>query len=191
MAKAAKSLCDRCEHRTIVGEPFCRTCGCPTAWASHDERVAWEVAQYRHISATVPIGVAYENSTRSDNSGATKNRRRGPGKLFSRRSHVPQPATPDPQILESPEPVLRAVPDEPLAETKPVVETKPPVETKPAPRRVSAAKPKKAASEPVADASTTVLVLRLLNARVAELDAKVQELQGEVNTLRNGKRGRR
>ena len=47
MKRAKKRyLCSFCEGRLVEGEPFCRSCGNPTSWASHDEKVAWELEQY-------------------------------------------------------------------------------------------------------------------------------------------------
>src|SRR5690349_14198093 len=94
MAKAARFECDRCEQRLVGGAPFCKHCGYPTTWASHEDRTAWEVAQYRHKSANVPMGYAYQPAqplaptTRAD-------KPRGISKLFGRRSSVPEfPALP-------------------------------------------------------------------------------------------------
>lgn len=40
-------VCDRCETPFRSATAFCPGCGGPTAWASHDERVQWEVRQWR------------------------------------------------------------------------------------------------------------------------------------------------
>lgn len=54
MAKRPNApICSRCEtpfRRTV---PFCDGCGGPTPWASHDDRVAWEVRQWRASRETV------------------------------------------------------------------------------------------------------------------------------------------
>jgi hypothetical protein len=65
MARAQKKiLCDICEMARIdVGSPFCGSCGHPTQWASHDDRVEWELGQWRKTRARSsggrePVGVA-------------------------------------------------------------------------------------------------------------------------------------
>ncbi len=53
MAKKPNApLCARCETPFRDVSPFCAACGGPTPWASHDERVAWEVRQWRASRAT-------------------------------------------------------------------------------------------------------------------------------------------
>jgi hypothetical protein len=48
MARAQTTDCGACPTgRVGFGETSCGTCGHPTTWASHDERVEWEVAQWR------------------------------------------------------------------------------------------------------------------------------------------------
>ena len=63
MAKAARAICDRCEHRVHSGAPYCDNCGVPTAWATHDDRVAWELHQYRDKAEKAPMGVLYDPSS--------------------------------------------------------------------------------------------------------------------------------
>jgi hypothetical protein len=45
--KQTSILCDSCESPLRVDSSFCPACGRPTRWATHDERVAWEVRQWR------------------------------------------------------------------------------------------------------------------------------------------------
>ena len=40
-------VCESCESPLRSDSPFCSSCGKPTRWATHDERVAWEVRQWR------------------------------------------------------------------------------------------------------------------------------------------------
>ena len=54
MPKVAKVLCVHCDKKMETGESFCPHCKEPTQWATHDERVQWELANYRKLSA-VPI----------------------------------------------------------------------------------------------------------------------------------------
>jgi len=45
--KVNAPLCDRCEAPYRSATSFCASCGGPTPWTSHEERVAWEVRQWR------------------------------------------------------------------------------------------------------------------------------------------------
>jgi hypothetical protein len=188
MAKTAKATCDLCEHRIVVGASFCDNCGCPTAWATHDERTAYEVAQYRHKSATVPMGVAYENQPPSG-AVATKERR----KLFARRSPARQITLPEPKRVEPPQaaPVLKSVPDAPKGAApmapKPARAMQPASELKPVAKKPVAKKQVAevaAAAEPSGDTPVTILAVKMLNARVKELDAQVQKLSRELEAVK-------
>jgi len=199
MAKPAKAICDRCENRITAGDPFCGTCGCPTSWANHDERTAWEVAQYRHKSANAPIGVAYDRPKPTiviDKPKLTK--RMG---LFSRRSHAPKLLMPEPKrvdptiVLPPAEPVAAEEPapsaQAPASAPAPILKSVPDAVTKtPARPAVARPKPSKTDEEPLRDTPATVLAMRMLNARVAELDARIRELQSEVEALRGDPRKR-
>ena len=176
MAKAARAVCERCEHRLHSGAPFCSKCGIPTAWASHDDRVAWELNQYREKAEKSPMGVLYEpSSVRTAVMDKPKSSRRP--RLFGRKSShgttivVPEAAPPAPAP-----PVLRAV--EPL----PVQE----LPEKPKARSVARPKPAKTDKEPLRDTPATMLAMRMLNARVAELDSTIQKMQHEIEMLRRG-----
>jgi len=167
MAKAARALCDSCESKVVAGASFCGRCGAPTSWASHSERTAWEVAQYRHKTANVPIGVAYEQAPAPQAPAKS----RGVVRMFSRRAHVPGRPQAEAQ---------RAAP--------PVAERAPEPRAKLASRsKQAAAKRSNADAEPLHDTPATVLAMRLLNARVAELDARVQELAHELSATRDAK----
>ncbi len=47
-------LCSRCEAPFRAQTAFCAECGGPTPWATHEERVAWEVRQWRASRAREP-----------------------------------------------------------------------------------------------------------------------------------------
>jgi hypothetical protein len=49
-----------CDKKIVAGVSLCEHCSRPTQWASHDERVDWEVAQWRQTraEARVPAAVA-------------------------------------------------------------------------------------------------------------------------------------
>ena len=178
MAKAAKITCERCEYRLTGGAPFCRQCGYPTAWASHEDRTAWEVAQYRHKSKNVPMGYAYEPA-RPVVTSAPATKPRGVGKLFSRRAHVPDFSAQIPAPAPGPAaPALTVVSDR--AEKR-VAAEKPAAHAKP--RTAPSVKPARV-EDSGGDTPATILAARLLNARVAELDAKVQGLQRAIEQLR-------
>lgn len=47
-------LCSRCEAPFRSQAAFCEECGGPSPWATHEERVAWEVRQWRKSRAGEP-----------------------------------------------------------------------------------------------------------------------------------------
>lgn len=49
MPKTAKVLCLHCDKKMDAGEAFCAHCQHPTQWATHDERVKWELQNYRKL----------------------------------------------------------------------------------------------------------------------------------------------
>jgi hypothetical protein len=182
MAKAAKALCARCENRVTAGNPFCGSCGYPTSWANHEERTTWEVAQYRHKTTSVPLGVLYEPKKPTIVLDKPKpSRRIG---LFSRKSHAPQLLLPEPKRVDPVEPILKSVPDQPeavapaQAPARPASKAAAPA-AKPAPR----IKPRATDKDRATDDPATVMAMRMLNARVAELDAQVQKLQRQIESM--------
>jgi len=48
MARKARVryLCTYCEAKISEGTSFCGSCSHPTSWATHDEKVAWELRRY-------------------------------------------------------------------------------------------------------------------------------------------------
>ena len=180
MAKAARFECERCEQRLAGGIPFCKHCGYPTGWASHEDRTAWEVAQYRHKTATVPMGYAYEPAKPPAPSAAPQ-KSRGIAKLFGRRQQMPPFPAAMPKRATQPQ--LTVVPEAPPA---PKVAARPAArDARPAPKpRSAAARPSSRAAVTKADESAAVVAARLLNARVAELDAQVQQLRSELSAMR-------
>ncbi|MCA1833281.1 MAG: hypothetical protein ABR548_12170 [Actinomycetota bacterium] len=138
MGKKLRFFCTRCEQRIDEGKSFCNTCGFPTTWASHDEKVEWELLQWedaRRKAAPDPIEDAPKR-------GAARSRP-------VRRSH---PAD--------------VVPVHRSATRKPETSPKLP---------------------PLPDANDNAMlikVLRLLNAKVAELEARIVELEGSEEPQR-------
>jgi hypothetical protein len=108
MAKAARTFCDRCESRIVVGEPFCGACGHPTSWATLDERAAWEVAQYREKSVTAPIRAPADDAprlraaARDDlaNQGRPARDKKAFGLFSRRRQPAPALVLPDAKRVE-------------------------------------------------------------------------------------------
>ena len=155
MAKQPKTTCDRCESRIAVGVPFCGSCGYPTTWASHDERAAWEVAQYREKTATAPINKIAGDAPRKRAASrvdvldrpAVKREKKTLGSLFGRRRPQARTITlPEPKRVEPPveepasapvltvvRPAATAAAAAPAIAPKPVVAPKP-VAPRPAPR---------------------------------------------------------
>ena len=39
-------ICTFCNEKLASGSPFCAKCGHPTQWATHDDRVLWELGQW-------------------------------------------------------------------------------------------------------------------------------------------------
>jgi hypothetical protein len=186
MAKAAKVLCDRCESRIVAGVSFCGRCGGPTQWASHQERVSWELTQWQTADRTHAPG--------SPSNGNGSSRRWIPRPFGRKETAQPKLA------LVQPKPLQRVEVSAPTPTIAPnpapaVVEAAEPPKPKPASVRSAAkpiTRPQPADSarkiepriekgprdaEPLRDTPATVMAMRLLNARVAELDAKVQRLE--------------
>jgi hypothetical protein len=46
VAKAMKSPCVYCDEKIVAGVSFCKNCGKPTEWATYDQRVEYELAQW-------------------------------------------------------------------------------------------------------------------------------------------------
>jgi hypothetical protein len=182
MAKAAKTLCDRCEARITAGISFCDRCGCPTQWASHKERVSWELSQWQAADRSHAPG------SPSKGSGST---RRWIPRPFGRKGAAQPNLTLVPPKLKqdveasastpatAPEPVraVVAAPEPPKLTSAPARAALKPI------ARAQSAKPTSRIAkgphdaEPLSDTPATVMAMRLLNARVAELDAKVQRLE--------------
>lgn len=186
MAKAVKTLCDRCESKIVVGVSFCDHCGWPTQWASHEERTSWEVRQWKTADRSMTEG----------NSKAGRGARKWP---FSRKADKPAlslVSAPEQKMPAAapvaPEPVAAPAPTI-VAEPKPIPIVKEPVRQRPArapvspiARRTTVAQgaPKVAPSprdaEPLRDTPATVLAMRLLAARVAELESRIRKLEDEL-----------
>jgi ribosomal protein L37E len=132
MSKKLRFFCTRCENKIEEGKSFCKSCGFPTTWASHDEKVEWELHQWEEARRkATPDPIAEPQSPR----GLPRSR--------PRRSHAVDVV-----------PVHRS-----------------------AARKPASAKDLPALPAPT-DAAVLVKVLRLLNAKVAELEARITELEG-------------
>ncbi len=207
MAKAVKVLCDRCENKIVAGVSFCDHCSYPTRWATHEERATWEVDQWK----TADRSHKPKSSSKSDRNGRRWNpfgRKQEPKPALTLVAAA-SPAAPQavatepditielepaPVVMAAADPASVAAPPKPIARperTRPErtlglpkpVRAKPqakaaPAKTPPAPVLA----PGKADDEAVSDTPATIMAMRLLNARVAELDAKIRRLEQELGT---------
>ena len=155
MARKLRHGCSRCEQKIVEGHAFCKSCGYPTQWASHDEKVEWELQQYEEAR----VNGAHADFDRLQ---------AAPPPVIRRSARRVTPTGPS-----EPEPVI-SVRDfrEQRAGDVAVVRT-------PEPRRHQReAKPLPPVPEP-SEAAVLVKVMRLLNARISELEARLAELEGE------------
>jgi hypothetical protein len=232
MAKAAKVQCDRCGHRVQAGLSFCKRCGAPTTWATHEERTWWEVNQWRSASKpTSPANIislpASERARRwfggrrerEASAALTLVRRKirtdedRPSETIvipaasaapavapaqeamsaqegsSMRTAVieevaaPEPVEPElvPHLVPASEVVPMPEPPDiglevvtiPEPEELALAVAPPPITTTLAPSALD--------EVPIHDTEATYLAMRILNARVAELDAKVRKLERKIS----------
>lgn len=138
MSKRFRFYCTRCEKRIDEGKPFCKSCGFPTMWAAHDEKVQWELAQWEKARDVVPA----PESARP----YAPIRRAAARRAAAAASPGPAPAS----VSRSPRRGSRPA-DLPVPEM-------------PAP----------------ADKAVLIKVLRLLNAKVAELEARIADLENQA-----------
>jgi len=201
MAKAVKVLCDRCENKIVAGVSFCDHCSHPTRWATHEERTTWEVDQWKIADRSH----APKSASKSDRNGRRWNPfgRKQEAKPALTLVAAAAPAAPhavavEPDVTIELEPAPVAVAASPKPVAQPERTTRPertlglpkPVRAKPESTKAAPAKrapapvlaPGKADDEPVSDTPATIMALRLLNARVAELDAKIRRLEQELET---------
>jgi ribosomal protein L37E len=142
MGKKPRFFCTRCEQRVDERKSFCRSCGFPTAWASHDEKVEWELQQWEDARIkAVPDPVLDAQRPRA-----------GARTRLPRRSHASD-----------------VVPVHRSAARKPVT-------AKPVPSLPTAQ-----------DNAVLIKVLRLLNAKVAELETRIAELEGTEESERTAR----
>jgi hypothetical protein len=148
VAKKARirHLCTFCETRLREGEAFCEACGTPTVWASHEQKVAWELERY------------------------SKDR----GKLIEEIPEKPLPVVPRvysrraaPQ--HEPSRALRAIPtvEKPAAAS---------------PVRLPVRRQSLEVEMPSAeDQAMLFKIVRILNQRIADLEDRIEELEGALS----------
>lgn len=137
-AKPPKVLCVRCERKLGSG-PYCPSCGYPAPWATHDERVNWELGEWDRARAP---GL--------EAPPARRRRRRPAEELAQANGHRDAPPR---DLASGSTREARATPHRAQLATKP-------------------------------DGPVVLTVLRLLNARIAELEKRVAELERERRPYR-------
>lgn len=242
MAKPSKAHCERCQSRVAAGEAFCRRCGTPTRWATHEERTSWEVTQWRTATKPQHVIRAPSGASRRGWLGRSRHKEAPALAVVSARSKpverqpimaspgpaMPEPAvaaqgasaakatiteaSPDLVVTVEPEPDLVVIvePEPDLVVTVEPEQTEAPVEEVPEPppphneitlevvtleevaleraaedvALTARLAPSALDDQPIRDGEATMLAMRILNARVAELDAKVRKLQRKVSRRR-------
>lgn len=205
MAKAVKVLCDRCENKIVAGVSFCDHCSYPTRWATHEERTTWEVNQWKAADRSHKP----KSNTKSDRNGRRWNpfgRKQDAKPALTLVPAAPAKTEPTEHVTIELEPVAMAGaesvsvaapapsvsapaapaarPERTIARPKPVMRAKPEPAPIAKPARAAKLPAGKADDEPVTDTPATIMAMRLLNARVKELDAKIQKLQAELEASR-------
>ncbi len=171
----AKAECFHCDGRMEIGASFCGHCGRPSIWATHDERVAWEVDQWRAVNGgSRSNGHASSNGSSPGPAVATMPReeivyvadyRRAQREDEERATAPPEPvangsAPPAPAPAPTPAPVAPAPAPAPVAPA-PAPVAPAPVAPAPAPTPAPAVAPTPApAPAPVAPAYVPASVLR-------------------------------
>jgi hypothetical protein len=160
--------CAFCEARLTEGAAFCKTCGHPTLWASHEEKIAWELEQYERMRPkTIDLRGAGETVAprpRSVDVVAVKPRLVHP----VRRRGLTVDATPERSALPEPvaDPATFAVASELSAAA-----------FDPAPPVVST-RALPADELPDADDPAMLLkIVRILNAKVADMEMRLDGLR--------------
>lgn len=154
----ARAYCLHCEARISVGDSFCTRCGNPTLWASHDERIEWEVAQWR---AKAPTRAPVHTPAFA-----------GP------RPARPAPAPPPPAVQFASAPPL---PDGPLRVPRPAVPPRPvrakTIDLTPPPSPVAATNHAPTTTEDTTPVlGEIVALLREVNDRLERLGARVDAI---------------
>ncbi|MGH2795850.1 MAG: hypothetical protein ACRDKG_16280 [Actinomycetota bacterium] len=199
MAKAAKILCDRCECKVVVGASFCGACGYPTRWATHEERTTWEVGQWKIADRSHAPKPPEKTSRRWFGRKAEPKPAlsvvRSQGPTAASAAPITTPVEQPPTVVTTTEPVtaVTKAADPAPARIPAKKGSRPtPIGERVAARPKSIVRPKQSPditpgpndAEPLTDTPRTVMAMRLLNARVAELDAKIQRLERELDGSR-------
>ena len=126
MARAFKTICLSCEGKIDAGISLCSHCGRPTEWASHDERIQWEVQQWRAQRAPAspevhapPPPVSRRRATRDivpERPAPTTEQTAAKKRLFGRKNGQGSESVPIEQPVEAvpapvPPPAVRSVGD--------------------------------------------------------------------------------
>jgi hypothetical protein len=152
MAKKARVryLCTYCEARIHEGTSFCGSCGRPTTWATHDEKVAWELSQYESVRTkpietidSGPLPVIPRTYTRSA-------QRSAPARVTTTPTHAPsRPAATRTRSVDVAKPV-----------------------------RLPVQRTMEVELPDAEDAALLFKIVKILNQRITDLEKRVEELQG-------------
>lgn len=154
MARKARVryLCTYCEAKIGEGTSFCGSCGHPTSWATHDEKVAWELTQYEQVRAK-PIETIDS----------------GPNPVIP-RTYTRRAAAPTRATLTAERPPRATAPR--AERTRAAV----PRVTKPV--RLPVQRTMEVELPDAEDATLLFKIVKILNQRITELEKRVEELEG-------------
>ena len=195
MARRSKVqyLCTFCEGKLTEGAAFCRGCEHPTAWASYDEKIEWELGQWE--KAKVRVGAAEHVAARPAVRAAARTNgevqgsfspdeivRALPVRMPKLEHYLEEDPPAKPSVAKTPEPAKRpakatAKPaaSQPAPEVKPAIHAPTPL---PASQALTAELPKPG------DRYFLLKIVKLLNARIGELESRIEELEADADTPR-------
>lgn len=150
-AKQQRVLCSRCERKLDDG-PYCPSCGYPVPWATHEDRIEWELREWENrIVAPPPSARPPIWGRRGEPKPKPKGNSRSPARAKGKREPASDPML-DGRVASNGR--RRA-----SATARASVPVRPPAIT--------------------GDVPVVLTVLRLLNSRIAELEARIAELEGK------------
>lgn len=178
MAKQAKLTCARCEARLDDGS-FCPSCGYPTPWATHDERVEYELRQWSsHQDTRVAPGRQVAHAAKGRDRRWFRSRRPAEASATPPAPPAPAPRTrkrvvaqPEPEVIVSAAELREAQAGQRRQEPAADREASPVSELRAARRLPSVADIEEIAKE----GPPMIKILRLINARISLLDTQTED----------------